>query len=140
MNKKANNNLDAINSQIEALSKKLTDGCLIDPDLYLKYQVNRGLRDVNGKGVLTGLTEISEIVSKEMIDGKKSPVKGSCIIAGMMLKKLFQVLLKNSVSGMKRLCICFSSVNCLLQVKSMIFVSFCLPTAHCRALSCVILL
>ena len=35
----------------------------IDPELYAKYDVKRGLRDISGKGVLTGLTEICEILS-----------------------------------------------------------------------------
>ena len=34
----------------------------VDPELYTKYDVKRGLRDLNGKGVVAGLTEISEIV------------------------------------------------------------------------------
>ena len=46
---------------------KLTDLCyknsIIDPGLYYKYDVKRGLRDINGKGVLTGLTEIAEVKS-----------------------------------------------------------------------------
>ena len=42
----------------------------IDPELYLKYDVKRGLRDLNGKGVLTGLTNISEIISSKTVDGK----------------------------------------------------------------------
>jgi len=45
--------------------QELTELCIknssIDQELYAKYEVNRGLRDINGNGVLTGLTEISEI-------------------------------------------------------------------------------
>ena len=37
----------------------------IENELFVKYDVKRGLRDLNGKGVLTGLTRISEIVAKE---------------------------------------------------------------------------
>ena len=37
---------------------------MIDKELYTKYKVNRGLRDLNGNGGLTGLTEISEIQAK----------------------------------------------------------------------------
>lgn len=54
-------------SQITPEIMDLSDLCLknsnIDPSLYAKYDVKRGLRDVNGKGVLTGLTEISEVQS-----------------------------------------------------------------------------
>ena len=45
----------------------------ISADLYEKYKVNRGLRDLNGKGVLTGLTEISEVKSSEEKDGVSVP-------------------------------------------------------------------
>ncbi len=41
----------------------------ISEDLYQKYSVNRGLRDLNGKGVLTGLTNISEVVAFKEING-----------------------------------------------------------------------
>ena len=46
--------------ELADLCKKNT---IIDPELYTKYDVKRGLRDISGKGVLTGLTEICEILS-----------------------------------------------------------------------------
>lgn len=59
---------------------ELYEACLkdgkIDPDLYVEYDVKRGLRDMNGKGVLTGLTEISDVVSYDVVDGKKLPCDG----------------------------------------------------------------
>ena len=45
----------------------------MDPSLYGKYDVKRGLRDVNGKGVLAGLTQISSIYSTDVVDGKTVP-------------------------------------------------------------------
>jgi citrate synthase len=54
----------AITPEILALAAHCTQECVIDKQLYDKYQVNRGLRDLNGNGVLTGLTEISDIVAK----------------------------------------------------------------------------
>lgn len=48
----------------------------IDDSLFTKYGVNRGLRDVNGKGVITGLTNISKIISFKNIDGKHIPCDG----------------------------------------------------------------
>ena len=41
----------------------------VDPQLYIDYNVQRGLRDMNGKGVLVGITNISEVNSKRIIDG-----------------------------------------------------------------------
>lgn len=54
----------------------------IDPELYTKYDVKRGLRDINGKGVLAGLTEISEIVSSKVVDGKSVPCEGELYYRG----------------------------------------------------------
>ena len=42
----------------------------INTELYSKFDVKRGLRDINGKGVLCGLTQISEICSSEVINGE----------------------------------------------------------------------
>ena len=48
----------------------------IAPRLYEEYGVNSGLRDENGNGVLTGLTNISKIKSSQIVDGKKIPCEG----------------------------------------------------------------
>ena len=60
----------------------------IDAALYEKYQVNRGLRDLNGKGVLTGLTEISEIESNRVVDGKTVPCDGRLFYRGYDVRDL----------------------------------------------------
>ncbi len=60
----------------------------IEDELYSKYGVNRGLRDINGKGVLTGLTTISEIISFKDIDGKKTPCDGELWYRGYNIKDL----------------------------------------------------
>ena len=49
---------------------------VVDKELYNEYGVKRGLRDVNGHGVLTGITNISKIISSEIIDGKEVPCDG----------------------------------------------------------------
>ncbi len=46
----------------------------IDPELYPKYDVKRGLRDADGKGVLVGLTMIGNVEGYEVVDGKKVAV------------------------------------------------------------------
>lgn len=70
----------------------------IDPSLYTKYEVKRGLRDISGQGVLTGLTEISEIHSYDMKKGNLFPCDGKLyyrgvdvedIIAGFTSEKRF---------------------------------------------------
>lgn len=54
-------NYSAITDQITELSELTLKNSTIDKSLYTKYNVKRGLRDLDGKGVLTGLTEISEV-------------------------------------------------------------------------------
>lgn len=60
----------------------------INPELYGKYEVKRGLRDLNGKGVLTGLTEISEICSSIEVDGKTVPCEGKLYYRGIDIEDL----------------------------------------------------
>ena len=51
----------------------------IDQNLYQEYDVKRGLRDSSGKGVLTGLTEISDVVGYTYEDGRKIPADGQVV-------------------------------------------------------------
>ncbi len=73
-------------SEFEARLDQLVEYCKssnrIDPDLYTQYDVKRGLRDSNGKGVLTGLTEISDVVAFDVIDGRKTAVDGRLYYQG----------------------------------------------------------
>lgn len=66
---------------------KLADLCVqnsnIDPKLYDIYEVKRGLRDVDGKGVVTGLTEISTIYSSKNVDGAEVPCEGRLYYRGI---------------------------------------------------------
>ena len=60
----------------------------IPDELFRHYEVNRGLRDINGKGVLTGLTNISEIISFENRDGERVPVDGQLWYRGYNIESL----------------------------------------------------
>lgn len=63
----------------------------IDPALYEKYDVKRGLRDINGKGVLTGLTEISEIHAYDVLpDGTNVPCDGKLYYHGYDVEDLLK--------------------------------------------------
>ena len=72
--------------------RQLADLCVkdgwIEPSMYREYNVNRGLRDLNGKGVLTGLTEISEIEAKKIVDGEEVPCAGRLFYRGYDIKDL----------------------------------------------------
>lgn len=69
-----------IGEEEDKLIAELYESCLkegtIDLSLYFEYDVKRGLRDINGKGVLAGLTEISDVVSYDVNGGKKIPCNG----------------------------------------------------------------
>jgi citrate synthase len=71
----------------------------IENELYLKYDVKRGLRDVQGKGVLVGLTEISEIVSYIIEDGDYIPCEGKLFYRGINIEKIVQGFLDENRFG-----------------------------------------
>lgn len=53
--------MDFEESMLERYANLAKESSYIDPELYAKYEVKRGLRDLDGRGVLVGLTEIGEI-------------------------------------------------------------------------------
>lgn len=81
-------NVFKITPKIEELSQLCREDDLINPELYQKFDVKRGLRDINGKGVLAGLTNISDVHAKDIIDGKEVPCSGQLYYRGYDVKKL----------------------------------------------------
>ncbi len=71
-----------LNAQFEELVNYCRDSGVIDSSLYIDYDVKRGLRDSNGKGVLTGLTEISDVVGFDVVDGERVPCDGRLYYQG----------------------------------------------------------
>lgn len=71
-----------LKEQMKLLHMELLKNHRIDQELYTKYDVKRGLRDSSGKGVLTGLTEISDVVAYENVDGKLVPQEGHLYYQG----------------------------------------------------------
>ena len=74
--------------QIEKLAALSKAAGIIDSDLYVKYDVKRGLRDLNGKGVLAGLTHISDVRATKVVDGQTVPDYGSLFYRGYNVKDL----------------------------------------------------
>lgn len=62
----------------------------INPNLYEKYDVKRGLRHANGTGVLVGLTRIGDVVGYDIVDGKKVPIPGRLIYRGYDVESLIK--------------------------------------------------
>ena len=77
-----------ITPKIRELAKRCLDSSAIEPTLYTEYKVNRGLRDLQGNGVLTGLTEISEIQSSKMVDGQQVPCEGKLFYRGIDVEEI----------------------------------------------------
>lgn len=60
----------------------------IDKKLYQEYGVKRGLRDEQGQGVLTGLTNISQITAFKNVNGEKIPCDGELLYRGYNVRDL----------------------------------------------------
>ena len=87
-----NESMMALSKQLEVEFDSLVENCLvsgaIDLNLYQEYDVKRGLRDSSGKGVLTGLTEISDVTGYDIVNGVKEPADGKLFYQGYDVKKL----------------------------------------------------
>lgn len=81
-------NYSEITPEMERLAKLCEDTGMIDPSLFTKYDVKRGLRDINGKGVLAGLTNISDVRATEVINGEVVPAHGRLFYRGYDVKDL----------------------------------------------------
>lgn len=77
-----------LHKSVSLLEEELLKNHRIDPSLYEKYDVKRGLRDSNGKGVLTGLTEISDVCASEIVDGRTVPCDGRLYYQGINVMDL----------------------------------------------------
>ena len=80
--------------EINVLADKMTQNSVIDAGLYGKFDVKRGLRDIDGKGVLTGLTDVSTIKQNKLVDGKLVPCDGELYYRGYNVTDI--------VSGIRR--------------------------------------
>lgn len=85
--------------QMKKWSQLVNEADKIDTQLYTKYEVKKGLRDLNGKGVLAGLTRIGEVHSYIMSDGEMIPQDGRLIYRGMDINQLVDGFLKDRRPG-----------------------------------------
>lgn len=85
--------------EIQEFAKICKENAAINPELYSKYDVKRGLRDVSGKGVLTGLTEVSEIRSYTIVDHDMIPCEGKLYFQGIDIEELTAGFLKEDRFG-----------------------------------------
>ncbi len=89
-----NHSMMKLEEELNGKFENLVDYCMlsgaIDVDLYTEYDVKRGLRDSNGRGVLTGLTEISDVVGMKNKNGHKVPCEGELYYQGYNVMDLVE--------------------------------------------------
>ncbi|WP_066713491.1 citrate/2-methylcitrate synthase [Clostridium sp. Marseille-P299] len=93
--------------QITPQVKKLVEVCercdKVESDLYKEYDVKRGLRDINGKGVVAGLTNISEVHAKDIVKGEEVPCEGKLYYRGYDIRNLTQGFLSEGRFGFEEI-------------------------------------
>ena len=93
-----------LKDSMEFLGEELMNGHRINPNLYVEYDVKRGLRDSAGKGVLTGLTEISDVTGYDLINGRKIPAHGRLYYQGYNVNDIIRDV--NLVLKKPSICFC----------------------------------
>lgn len=88
-----------VSPKIEELASLCVANGYIAPELYAKYDVKRGLRDISGKGVLTGLTEIAEVHSYTIRDAEYIPCDGKLFYRGIDIEEIVAGFLKDKRHG-----------------------------------------
>ena len=84
---------------LEKKASECEEHSKIDSDLYANYEVKRGLRDLSGQGVLTGLTEISEIRSYTIVDRDMIPCEGKLYFRGVDVEEIVDGFLQEKRFG-----------------------------------------
>ncbi len=82
------NSYSEVTPEILKLSQLCEETATINPALYSEYDVKRGLRDVNGKGVLVGLTQIADVCSTKIENGVAVPADGNLYYRGYNVKDI----------------------------------------------------
>ena len=103
MEKKNKYALFEITPEIEHFAGLCEKNTTIEKELYSKYEVKRGLRDVNGKGVLAGLTNISDVCATKIVDGKEVPCAGNLYYRGYNIKDLVRGFLEDGHFGFEEI-------------------------------------
>lgn len=92
-------NYFAITDQIGQYADLCEKNSTIEASLYDTHNVNRGLRDNNGKGIVTGLTDISTINSFKTVDGERVPCEGELFYRGINIRDLTAGFLTGNYFG-----------------------------------------
>lgn len=99
-----NSKFNGHKNEIGSLSELAKNKSYIDPELFVKYQVKRGLRDLDGKGVLVGLTEIGEVHSYIIDENEMIPVPGRLMYRGIDISDIVDGFIKDGRHGFEETC------------------------------------
>ncbi len=99
-----NQHYSEITPQLLSMAQKSEAISHIDQDLYLKYDVKRGLRDLDGKGIRAGLTDISKVIGKKKgPDGNDIPCEGELYYRGERIQDLVSGFTKEKRFGFEEI-------------------------------------
>lgn len=84
---------------LSTLAEMAKKSSYIEPELFTRYDVKRGLRDLKGKGVLVGLTEIGEVSASKIENGESVPAPGELIYRGIDINDLVKGFISENRFG-----------------------------------------
>lgn len=90
---------ETISAKAAELAKESYERYQIPLELYGKYDVKRGLRDADGKGVVAGLTTVSQVSASREENGVRIPTEGKLIYRGIPIEELVQGFIDEGRSG-----------------------------------------
>ena len=91
--------LEKRRSEVKELTESFRQHNLIDPALYSRYQVKRGLRNEDGTGVVAGLTKVCNVHGYVINEGERSPVDGELVYRGINVKDIVEGCRKENRFG-----------------------------------------
>ena len=123
----------------DELSSKAQKSSLINPELFSKYNVKRGLRDQDGKGVLVGLTEIGEVHSYILDENEMIPVPGRLIYRGIDIRHIVDGFTLDDRYGFEETCylLLFGNLpdkNALKEFEQLLALNQTLPEDFARGM------
>jgi len=95
------NNEDKLLARLTGMAEKNN---FINPGLFRKFMVKRGLRDIDGRGVLVGLTRIGEVHSYIVDENEMIPVPGRLMYRGIDIEEIVSGFLADGRFGFEETC------------------------------------
>lgn len=124
---------------VDELSIKAEKTSFINPELFSKYNVKRGLRDLDGKGVLVGLTEIGEVHSYILDEDEMIPVPGRLNYRGIDIRDIVDGFIGDDRYGFEETCylLLFGNLpdrNALKEFERLLVLNQTLPEDFARGM------